>query len=166
MARFKNIKIKKRGGGSRLQRVQVLSSGKYKFVKNKSSARASSNPRPKKKARKVKRKMTKKKTRRSRSMTIPLAPVIGLGVGLTSSPAGYSNGAIGFLMKGQIEYAMRALSMNFLGYEPANGTFRIERLGGGLFPLILGGLVHKFVGGSPLNLNATLGRARVPLIRI
>ena len=34
MPTFKNIRIKKRGGGTRLQRVQVLKSGKYKFVKN------------------------------------------------------------------------------------------------------------------------------------
>ena len=34
MPTFKNIRIKKRGGGTRLQRVQVLASGKYKFVKN------------------------------------------------------------------------------------------------------------------------------------
>ena len=34
MPTYKNITIKKRGGGTRLQRVQVLASGKYKFVKN------------------------------------------------------------------------------------------------------------------------------------
>jgi len=34
MPTYKNIRIKKRGGGTRLQRVQVLASGKYKFVKN------------------------------------------------------------------------------------------------------------------------------------
>ena len=34
MPTFKTIRIKKRGGGTRLQRVQVLASGKYKFVKN------------------------------------------------------------------------------------------------------------------------------------
>ncbi len=32
---YKNIRIKKPGGGTRLQRVKVLASGKYKFVKNK-----------------------------------------------------------------------------------------------------------------------------------
>lgn len=31
---FKNIRIKKRGGGTRLQRVRVLKSGKFRFVKN------------------------------------------------------------------------------------------------------------------------------------
>jgi len=34
MPKFKNIRVKMRGGKSRLQRVQVLASGKYKFVKN------------------------------------------------------------------------------------------------------------------------------------
>ena len=31
---IKTIKIKKKGGGTRLQKVKVLASGKYKFVKN------------------------------------------------------------------------------------------------------------------------------------
>ena len=31
---LKTIKIKKRGGGTRLQKVKVLASGKYRFVKN------------------------------------------------------------------------------------------------------------------------------------
>jgi hypothetical protein len=31
---IKTIKIKKKGGGTRLQNVKVLASGKYKFVKN------------------------------------------------------------------------------------------------------------------------------------
>jgi hypothetical protein len=56
MPTFKNIRIKKRGGGTRLQRVQVLSSGKYKFVKNLGS-----------KARKVSKKARKVRTVRSRS---------------------------------------------------------------------------------------------------
>ncbi len=32
--KFRNIKIKKPGGGFRMQRAQVLKSGKLKFVKN------------------------------------------------------------------------------------------------------------------------------------
>lgn len=34
MVTYKTIRIKKKGGGTRAQRVQVLASGKYKFVKN------------------------------------------------------------------------------------------------------------------------------------
>ncbi len=38
MPKFRNIRIKKPGGGTRIQRAQVLKSGKLKFVKNKSRA--------------------------------------------------------------------------------------------------------------------------------
>ena len=31
---YKNIRIKKKGGGTRLQRVKVLATGQYRFVKN------------------------------------------------------------------------------------------------------------------------------------
>jgi len=44
---FKIITIKKRGGGTRKQRVQVLASGKFKFVKNSAAKRGSSQIRRK-----------------------------------------------------------------------------------------------------------------------
>ncbi len=44
---FKIITIKKRGGGTRKQRVQVLASGKFKFVKNSAAKRGSSQKRRK-----------------------------------------------------------------------------------------------------------------------
>jgi len=34
MPQFKNIRVKMKGGKSRMQRVKVLASGKYRFVKN------------------------------------------------------------------------------------------------------------------------------------
>jgi len=39
MPTFKNIRIKMKNGKTRLQRVQVLASGKYKFVKNLASGK-------------------------------------------------------------------------------------------------------------------------------
>lgn len=39
MPKYKTIRIKKAGGGTRLQKVQVLASGKYKFVKNSTKSR-------------------------------------------------------------------------------------------------------------------------------
>lgn len=81
MAKFKNIRIKKRGGGTRTQRVKVLASGKYKFVKNisnPSNKSRSSNPRPKK-AGKVKRKMAKKKRRSRKSMLTTVFKLVRLG---------------------------------------------------------------------------------------
>lgn len=47
---YKNIRIRKAGGGTRLQRVQVLASGKYKFVKNNTKKSRSTAPTTRKKA--------------------------------------------------------------------------------------------------------------------
>lgn len=56
MPTYKNIRIKKKGGGTRLQRVKVLASGKFKFVKN-----------LKKKVTKAAKRVTKRKTTRRTS---------------------------------------------------------------------------------------------------
>lgn len=48
MATYKNIRLPKRGGGTRLQRVQVLASGKYKFVKNLVKGKTSKTPKKRK----------------------------------------------------------------------------------------------------------------------
>ena len=50
MPKFKNIRIKMKNGKTRLQRVQVLASGKYKFVKNIGKSRAKSKSKSPKKA--------------------------------------------------------------------------------------------------------------------
>ena len=64
MPTYKNIKIKKKGGGTRLQRVQVLKSGKYKFVKNLNKKVKKTKKKSKKSTkRSVKRKMPRKKKR-------------------------------------------------------------------------------------------------------
>jgi len=52
---FKNIRLKKPGGGTRMQRVEVLKSGKFKFVKNLKT-------RAKSAARKVKSKVTRRRS--------------------------------------------------------------------------------------------------------
>jgi hypothetical protein len=39
MPKYKTITLKKAGGGTRRQKVQVLASGKYKFVKNSTKTR-------------------------------------------------------------------------------------------------------------------------------
>jgi len=53
MAQYKNIRIPMKNGKTRLQRVQVLASGKYRFVKNptKSASKKRSNRKVAKKAR-------------------------------------------------------------------------------------------------------------------
>ena len=60
MPKFKNIRIKKRGGGYRTQRVQVLASGKYKFVKNKKKSSYASKSKSKKSKSRRKKNPSKK----------------------------------------------------------------------------------------------------------
>ena len=131
---------------------------KAKLTYHHSKSPSKGNPRPKKKARKVKRKMARKKRRRSRSMTIPLAPVVGL----LSAPA--INKTITGLIAGDVNAPMVNLP-NLVGLW-RDGSFHMDYLMANITPMIIGLLVHKFVGGSPLNLNRTLARARIPFLRI
>ena len=152
------IRIPKRGGGTRLQKVKVLASGKYRFMKNpKTSKRTRKTSKPKRR-RSVRRTARRKRRRRKRGMTIPLAVVGGLAAGL-AEPAQK-------LLQGDLEYALSILSRNYTGFRPGTGTWEPAYLRNGMLPLVAGLLVHKFVGGSPLNLNKTLAASGIPFIRI
>lgn len=71
MPKFKMVTVKKRGGGTRKQRAQVLASGKLKFVKNKTSSRKSSSKR-KKSSSKSRRKSVTRVIRKSvRRVSMP-----------------------------------------------------------------------------------------------
>lgn len=150
-----------KGGKSRLQRVKVLASGKFKFVKNLTRSRSKSVRAKTSTKRRSVRRMARRKKHRSRKMTIPMAPLIGLGVGMTSGPLG---SAVDHALAGNFSDAMATLAHNYLGLH--SNTFDARRLQNGLVPLVIGGLVHKFVGGSPLNINRMLASAGVPFIRI
>ena len=93
---LKTIRIKKPGGGTRLQKVQVLASGKYKFVKNTTKGMVRKTRKAGRKAyektkRKIKRKSSQPKSksnkpRKTRSgMKMPTIPTwlkkVFLGVG-------------------------------------------------------------------------------------
>ena len=65
MAQYKNIRIPMKNGKTRLQRVQVLASGKYKFVKNTGSVRKTSPKRASKPKRRTR--TLAKKNYRSRA---------------------------------------------------------------------------------------------------
>ena len=91
-------------------------------------------------------------------MTIPIAPIAGLAAGL-AEPARY-------LMTGDFDRAFAKLSKNYTGVDPRTGRFNFMDLSHGLLPLVGGMLVHKFVGGPPLNVNRMLAAAKVPFIRI
>lgn len=162
MATYKNITIKKKGGGTRKQRVRVFASGKLKFVKNLKS-KVSRKAKPK--SRKVKRTMAKKKRRRKRDFTIPLAPTLAI-VGQFARPAPQTgNSMISSLMTGDINGALQAGQQIFAGVD-TEGGFHWDWIANTYMPIVAGMLIHKFVGGKPLNLNKMLASAGVPFIRI
>lgn len=102
--------------------------------------------------------MARRRRRRSKKFTIPLAPIAGLASGLAEP--------IGHIMQGQVPEAMNDLVRNYTGIEPATGKFHMSYIQKGLVPLIAGLMIHKFVGGPPLNANKVLASANVPFIRI
>jgi len=147
----------------------ITASGKrIKIVKSKEAAKKlvgltsksrslGSKTKTSKKTTRRKRKLTKKRKRGSRKFTLPLAPIIGLAVGIVP--------AAQVALDGDYEGAINKLKWNYLGLSHDN-KFKAEGLMEGLVPLIVGGLVHKFVGGPPLNMNRMLASANVPILRI
>lgn len=90
-----------------------------------------------------------------RKMNLPLALIAGVGAGLVDSYAHRGADFSNFFPN-----YMAVMT----GYH--QGQFNAEHLKRGLFPLVLGVLVHKFVGGAPLNVNRALAAAGVPILRI
>lgn len=92
----------------------------------------------------------------ARKITIPLA-VIG---GIAGMPA--VQRAVVNIQAGAWDRVMRNLSQ-IVGVD--QGRFNSRRLLENMTPLVIGILVHKVVGGM-LGVNRTLGRMKIPLIRI
>ena len=139
--------IKKYGISKKAWRVFRGRKGKTRSRKTRAS-----NPKKRRKTKLGRR----KRGRRRNSMTIPLAPIIGLAAGMADP--------IQAAMAGNFDTAIEHLKYRYLGITPG-GQFNAAALSEGLLPLVIGLLVHKFVGGPPLNFNAMLVRAKVPFIR-
>jgi len=162
---FKNIRIKKRGGGYRTQRVQVLASGKYKFVKNRGSKASKTRKTSKRKnnPKRRNRMARKKKSRRKRSFTIPVALTVGAVYGMVVPPKEGGDSVLDLFMKGKFSTGIRMIGKHYLGIGP-DRQFNVKHLGQGLVPLLIGIVVHKVA--SKLGINRKLGAAGVPVIRI
>lgn len=91
-------------------------------------------------------------------MTIPIAPVLGLAAPMIEE--------IPNIQSGNFNTVATNLLWKFTGYNKDAGAWQPEGLKHGALPLVAGLLIHKFVGGAPLNANKVLARAGVPLIRI
>jgi hypothetical protein len=90
-------------------------------------------------------------------MTIPIAPLAGLAVGVLPifakvQQSGWKEGVNDVMWK-------------YMAYNPWTKKLDITGLWQGLFPLTVGVLIHKFVGGK-LGVNRALSQAKVPFIRI
>lgn len=160
MATYKNIKIKKRGGGTRLQRVQVLKSGKYKFVRNQSKG-----PTSKKKSKSNPNKRGNRKTANNRQLTVPIAivaPVVGSF--FMEGKTGWGGSPYKGFMDGNYKAAMDHIIIGWTGLNPQNGKFDFATGAVYLKMTIIGGIVHWIA--SKLGINRMLGRAKVPFIRI
>lgn len=101
--------------------------------------------------------MGKKKTRRSRGLTLPIAPLAGLAVGL-AEPI--------IVAKGGDWIGAAGCMDRYIGYNVRERRFNLGALMHGVVPLAVGILVHKYIGGKPLNANQVLARSGVPVIRV
>ena len=149
MPKFKNISIRMKSGKKRIQRVQVLANGKFKFVKNKGSSKA----KPAKKRVKNTTKRTpvknKSKTRRTNNMGKRKSSKKSSGStgGLMNSikriakPAAVGLGAVsllGLIAPGLAQNKLISTGAAFLiGGPVAGGTALLTSPGG----LNLGGLL-------------------------
>jgi hypothetical protein len=91
-------------------------------------------------------------------MTIPIAPIAGLAAGLV--------GPLQQMMNGDWLGGLNKIGCSYTGFNAINRSFDVMDMKDGVLPLVVGLAVHRFVGGRPINANATLARAKVPLIRI
>lgn len=131
MVKYKNIRIKKPGGGTRMQRVMVLASGKYKFVKNLTKSRS--------KSRKAKttRKTTKRKSnpkrggnrRMGKNTTAKLFKLVRLG-------ALVAPGATAFMERGLTKGGAELAVSRYTGYDFASHQFRGDLLAQGWLPYL------------------------------
>jgi len=112
---------------------------------------------------------TKKKTNKSKSITKSSVKRMGkrkftLPMAVIAPIAWKIQWSIRKLMSGDFEGATKDALWHFAAID-SQGKFNPEALKTWI-PVIAGLLIHKFVGGAPLNLNRHLANAGLPLIRI
>lgn len=97
---------------------------------------------------------------------IPLAPMIGLAATIISAKHPYASAGdtmSGKLIAGDFKGAMADIPGAFMGVTN-DGKFHLDTVVATWTPLIAGVLIHKFVGGRPLNVNSAI--KNVPYINI
>ena len=106
----------------------------------------------------------KKKHRKSRTPSVSLAVVGGFAPGVGKLWYHFRNPSLHGAGNG-FEAAGIEASRIYAGYDPRDGSFNMAWMGLGTFPILIGALVHKFVGGR-LGVNRMLGASGIPFIRL
>lgn len=102
-----------------------------------------------------------KKSRRRGRRTIPILPLIGIGVGVTSKEYGGTSVVDDILEQNLGPYGLfHALVGNFTGYDTVTGRFDIMRAKG-LQAVVVGTVAHKALGW--MGINRMFSRAPSPL---
>lgn len=134
---------------------------KAKVTYRKSSGKTS--PKRSKSTKRRYRKVTSRRKRKTRrTFAIPMAILGGMGASTFVSPHPTWDSPAGALIKGNYEDAGKCALASYFGYDVSNGSWNIGKMRGWV-PIIVGLLVHKFIGGWPLNLNRVLSRYRIPV---
>lgn len=109
------------------------------------------------------RKAKKSKGSSRAKFTLPVAVVAGFapGVGRMVYHATHNDHGQGNAIANVGVEAGRI----FLGYDSRSGSFNATDMMYGLLPVVLGGIIHKFIGGG-LGVNRMLARAGVPILRV
>lgn len=112
-------------------------------------------PRRRSSYRQVATEKPKRKHRRRRGFELPVAVVAGMLPGAWRV----------WEQRSDLNHITNEAGRVYLGYDSWTGQFGFDAMKWGTVPLILGLLVHKFVGGT-LGVNRMLARARLPVIRL
>lgn len=105
------------------------------------------------------RRIYRRVRRGASKMTIPVAPIAGI--------AGALSPAINAALQGKFAGPDSALSWattRLTGYNDQTGQWSYQEMLNGWKPIVAGFLAHKLAG--MLGVNAALGRAKIPLLRV
>lgn len=101
--------------------------------------------------------LVRARTRRMNKTTLPIAAIGGfLPMTVDAINGFYTGGFTDF---------SRSLVAKTTGYDFGSQAWKWEHIRTGLFPIIMGLIVHKYIGGR-LGINRTLASAGVPLLRL
>lgn len=98
-----------------------------------------------------------KKKHRRKQFTLPVAAIAGFAPIAIHTYQGFKAGGLAG--------GLNDLSAYTTGYVPVDNKWKAAHLVEGMTPVIVGGLVHKYIGGR-LGVNRMLASAGVPVIRL